>query len=260
MPVGELGKSKLTSSIPNFAGLLERTLSPYDDRSLRVPFYLTSTDREINGKSGVSMLMNPTQVTFRQTKRITVRDTQGGKVYVHWTNSKGRNNDVLEMEFSGQTGNINLRSSTAQSGISNFVKDKTGRDPLKWFNNLAKESSQNDLNSLGVAIEGNSYAASGAAKLANFHNLYSLTREPVINSDGYPIRYYICYSSPLFGSTFVNFIGHFTRVLDFTDDANNPFNKFYSFGFTVLDSYPPLDELYGEITQNLSRDYLNPLG
>ena len=248
--------------VSNFAQILEKAFNPYDDRSLRVPFYLTSSYRKRLKVPGVSMIMNPTQVAFRQAKRITVRDTHAGKVYYHWTNSLGRNNDVLELEFTGRTGNINLRTGGILSGAyGRFKSQIDGRGPLEWLNRISKNTRDaSDKDPASVKIQGEGYTASGMAKLANFWNLYSLTREPIVDpKTGAPVYYYITYSSPLLGNTYITFIGHFNRVMDFVDDANEPFSKQYTFGFTVLSSIPSMDYLYSTLTNNLQTIYTNPI-
>jgi hypothetical protein len=256
--------------VSDFATTLERSFNPYNDRSLRVPFYMTSSYRNTLKKPGVSMLMNPSSVKFTQDKRITEVSTQGGKVFYHWTDRNGRNNSNLTLEFSGQTGNINLRAGTVQKGAVNAILDKyeqsTNRNGeqrtsfLTHLNNLAESNSKVDSTKLGVVLAADNYVGSGAAKLANFLNLYSLTREPMIDPvNNRPVTYYISYSSPTFGNTFVTFMGHFNRVLEFSDDANSPFSVHYSFGFSVRSSDPPMDSLYSVATANLSSIFSNPI-
>ncbi len=248
-----------TSSIPNFAMFLERALNPHKDARLRVPFYMTSSWRQNLKIKGVSMRLNPSSVSFRQEKRISYRDTQWGKVYFHWTDSSGRNNDILTMEFSGQTGNINIKSSTRGKGFfgASQAMNKAGSWVSSKVTDVTGSVDTDDPGSLRVSGAG--LDMSGASKLANFHNLWSLTREPILDPrTGKPIYYYITYASPLFGNTLITFIGHFHRPLDVIDDANNnPFNAQYSFGFTAQGSYPAMDFIYTSILQNLSQAFIN---
>jgi|LSQX01.2.fsa_nt_gb hypothetical protein len=256
--------------ISSFATVLERSFNPHDSKHLRVPFYITSSYRQNKKIRGVSMMVNPSSVSFSQSKRITQQYTQGGAVFYHWTNRDGRNNGILEMEFSGQTGNINLKAGLVRKGaskvftaIGDIVREKKGKEnrrPFSKLNDLSRKMYHNDSLESQVKIASNDYIGSGSAKLANFLNLYSLTREPLIDPEtGDPITYYISYSTPTFGNTFVIFEGHFSRVLDFTDDAMNPNSVNYSFGFTVRASYPPLDEIYRVATTNLSMFVNNPI-
>jgi hypothetical protein len=251
-----------STSISNFAMVLQKALNPYGNHNLRVPFYLTSSYRQKNKIPGVSMAINPSSVNFSCAKRITRKNTQGGAVFYHWTNSAGRNNDILEMEFVGKTGNVNLRTGTITGGIySHFQPQMQGRGPLNWLNQRSKDAlDSSDDDPVSVKIRGNDYTVSGAKKLASFWNLYSLTREPVVDPlDGSPVYYYISYSSPLFGNTFVTFIGFFSRGMSFTDDSENPFSKDYDFGFTVQASIPSLDNIYNNVLENLRTVFTNPL-
>jgi hypothetical protein len=50
----------------------------------------------------------------------------------------------------------------------------------------------------------------------------------------------------------ITLIGFFGNVLDFEENADEPFNRRYSFSFTVLDTSPKLDELVGRLSKNLS--------
>lgn len=248
--------------VGDFGAVLEKAFNPYDDKQLRVPFYLTSTYRKRLGVRGVSMLVNPSNISFKQNKRITRKDTQGGAVIFHWSNKMGRDNDILEMDFSGSTGNINIRTGGVRGGaLSLFGGQATEHGPISWLNNAANATTKaEDDFSPTVKLQGNDYSVSGAAKLNSFWNLYSLTREPVVDpKTGAPVLYYITYSSPALGNSTVTFIGNFSRVLDWNDDATNPYAKNYTFGFTVLASMPSMDYLYTTITQNLRSIFLNPL-
>lgn len=243
-------------SIPNFAKAFSRMLNPYEDQSLRVPFYLYSDYRMINGITGVTMQMNPQNVDFRQGKRITRKDTQRGAIFFHWTDDQGKNNDILEIEFSGQTGNINLnRGSYTRTEWGARLSEATD-----WLNDkLMGSYSENTPNSqkAPAAVDTN---VSGAGKLLGLWDLYRLTAEPVRDTrTGRPLFAHISYTSPMMANSIITFSGHFSRVLDINDNASDPFSKKYTFGFTVLSSDPPIDELYQVITQQLSYSLLNGL-
>jgi hypothetical protein len=251
-----------TSAIPNFADAMMRAITPFHDKSLRVPFYITNSYRQRYGKKGLSMLMNPTNVAFSQTKRITKKDTQEGSTFLHWTNHLGRNNDILTMNFQGMTGNINIRTGgqfktgfgDKAAGAANEFSD--------WLDSkLSENSGATESGLLAVQPANLTKNAAGAARVAAFWNLYSLTREPVLDPTyGIPNYSYISYSSPLFGNSFVTFIGHFNQVLEFSDVADEPFNKRWSFGFTAIDSQPKQDDLFAAVLNNLSQAMLNSMG
>lgn len=249
------------AAIPSFAEALARMLNPYESLSLRVPFYMTSTWRQELGVPGVKMLMNPTTVSFRQAKRITKRDTQQGSIFFHWTNTYGRNNDIMEVDFQGMTGNINLsRGSYRKGGFMDTAAAYINKGS-DWINEKLGDASQAlDSALTGVQPTGVNKNLAGPSKLVAFWNLYQLTREPVINPrTGAPIYYYIQYSSTIFGNMIMTLVGHFSNVLNFVDDSSNPFNKQYNFGFTVTGTMPSMDYIYTHILQNLSKEFLNNL-
>jgi len=250
------------STIKNFNKVLERSFTPYDDKILRIPFYLTSSYRQKLKIPGVSMLMNPNSLSFSQSKRITRKNTAGGAVFFHWANRSGRNNDILELEVSGQTGNIDINGSTQLAGALASSRETGGAlsKGLDWLNNQANKSNRSDDVNASVLLQGSDYSVSGAAKMAAFWNLYQLTREPIVDpKTGAPIYYFISYNSPVLGNTFVTFIGHFNKVLEFSDEAQNPYSKNYSFGFTVLSSIPSLDYIFNSVTSNLRTTILNSI-
>ena len=251
------------SVVSNFSQVIEKSFNPYEDKQLRVPFYLTSSYRQRLGVAGVSMTINPSTISFSQEKRITKKYTQSGAVYYHWANRTGRNNDVLELSFTGQTGNMSIRLGTTLRGFyGSYTQNNSGGDsgPLGWLNSRSEELTKLNDTNLSTVLQGSDYATSGAAKLASFWNLYALSREPVVDPrTGQPVYYYVSYSSPLMGNTFVTFIGHFSRVLDFTEDATTPYNAKYSFGFTVLSSIPSMDYLYPTLVNNLRTVFTNPI-
>lgn len=248
------------TGIPNFASAMTRALSPYQDKALRVPFYITNDYRLKRGLKGLSMLMNPNSVQFTQAKRITRKDTQEGAVFMHWTNHLGRNNDILQMTFQGMTGNLNIR----RGGMFNtgFVGGNgaawAANKFSSWLDQKISDSTSAPESGLSVQPAGLAQDTAGAVKVAAFWNLYSLTREPVVDpNDGQPLFAYISYSSPLFGPTFVTFAGHFGNVLDFVDTADEPFNKRWSFSFTAIGSNPKQDDLFAAVVSGLSANLYN---
>lgn len=231
--------------IPTAERILDRILNPYEDVSYRVPFIFTSDQRNRNGVPPVRMKMNPESVTFSQNKRITRRDTQSGAVFFHWTNAKGRNNDIINVSFSGSTGNINLRTGMQRSSA-------IASDQIKKLRDFMKSVTKQE----GLDVE----TLAGASKLVNFWNLYSLTREPILDpSYGYPNKFYFMYSSPILGNATVTFIGHFDKVLEFTDDAANPFSKNYSFSFVAVDTMPSMDDIFRYVSLAIGNEFFNEL-
>lgn len=246
--------------IPDFSWALSKAMNPYDDKSLRIPMYFTNTFREKNNLPGISLSMNPSAVSFRRPKRITERKTQGGSTFFHWTDSSGRNNDIMTMDFRGQTGNINLRRA-ARLKFNTFGPREQGTN---WLNDKI-----NDFEDWATKTDslvspqplGSDRDMSGATKLVKFWDLYKLTTEPNVDpTSGMPIFSIIYYSSPLFGNMYVKFQGHFNSALEFEDTADSPFNKMWSFGFTVTHSYPRMDAIYEAVTFNIGQQFNNNLG
>lgn len=159
----------------------------------------------------ISMAINPKSVTFDQDKRWTKKDTRNGSVYFHFTNSKGQNNDILTISFSGNTGNLDLRGDLAQPET-----ERTG----------------------------------ALLKLKVWHNLYLLTREPILLSDNTVNVFSIEYTSQLLPVP-ITFRGFFNKVLDFSESADKPNSRDYSFDFTVTSTEPDLDTYLGEVTTAL---------
>ena len=244
------------TKIIDFSSVLARTMNPFDDLTLRIPLYMTSSLREREQIPGVTFRVNPNSVSFRNEKRIVRKDTRGGAVFYHWTNEQGRNNDILELDFRGQTGNINLRTKPPQVGTL-LGQTKFGQ----WVNRQAQDQSNTvDQNGQPGPIEYGKNVV-GSARLEGFWNLYSLTREPMIDfKTNEHVYYYIYYTSPLLANTFIRFTGFFNRVLDYEESAESPFLVNYSFGFTVLESDPPIDFLYEDIVKNLAADSLGVKG
>ena len=158
----------------------------------------------------ISMAVNPHSVKWVQSKRYSKRDTMEGSTFFHFTNSADQNNDILICTFSGKTGNINTK-------VSPIEALATGSD----------------------------------LKLRIWHDLYHLSREGMLlNRDntgaampeGVRNEFFISYRTMLMPMP-ITLIGFFNSVLDFTEDANDPNNRNYSFGFTVTNTNPSLDTL-----------------
>lgn len=157
----------------------------------------------------INMSVNPNSVTFSQPKRWTKKDTRNGSVYFHFTNTKGQNNDILTLSFKGNTGSIDLRASL---------------DPTLASQGLDTGAFQ---------------------KFMVWHNLYLLTREPMLLTDGAENVFSISYASKLFPEIIFN--GFFNKVLEFEESAKRPNSQDYSFEFTVTSTIPDLDEVLAQI-------------
>jgi len=172
-------------------------------------------EQNTNGElSIIEMMVNPNSITWKQPKRVVKRDTQEGSVFFHFSNSKGQNNDILTMDFRGNTGNINVRSDT--------TADEGALSTVRGINTGATR------------------------KLILWHNLWQLTREPMLLEDGTINEFMIYYASPIIPGS-ITLIGFFSSVMDWSDSADKPNSKDYSLSFTVQETVPPLDDLLQDI-------------
>jgi len=159
----------------------------------------------------IDMAVNPNSITFRQPKRIVKRDTQEGSIFFHFTNNRGENNDILTVDFRGNTGNIDARGDL-----------------------------QTDTGSVFSTQRGANTGAN--KKLAIWHNLWQLTREAMLLEDNIRNEFQIIYASTAIPLQ-ISLIGHWSSVLEFTESADKPFSRDYSMAFTVEEVTPPIDEI-----------------
>ncbi len=166
----------------------------------------------------ISMAVNPHSVKWTQPKRFSKRDTMAGSVFFHFTNTADQNNDILVCTFSGRTGNINTHV--------------------------------NPVAALDIGSN---------QKLRIWHDLYHLSREGLLLNKantgatvpkGLRNEFFIAYRTTLMPVP-ITLIGFFNSALEFTEDASDPFNRMYSFSFTVTDTSPKLDDLAGQLSSTL---------
>jgi hypothetical protein len=179
----------------------------------------------------IYMAVNPNSIEWTQPKRFNKRDVRDGSVFFHFTNSKGQNNDVLTLRFSGSTGNINLAGSL---GAYDSAQDAENR--------------KKGISQTPAGAQGPGNIDTGAFyKFIVWHNLYQLTREPHVLTDGTENVWTIQYQSPLFPAQ-LRLEGFFNAVLQFTEEAGRPNSRAYSFEFTVTSTDPDLDEVLADIS------------
>ncbi len=185
---------------------------------------------ELTGKSGtlakvgisdavIKMAVNPDTMQFSQGKRISRRDTMEGSTFYHFTNSADQNNDILEVSFSGNTGNINTRVSPMDL-IATGAAEKLRR----WHDlmNLTREGMLLNEQNTGIA------------------NIAA----------GIPNQFFITYRTLLFPVQ-ITLVGFFSKVLDFTESADSPNSSRYSMNFTVTDTYPKLEDLSRQLSSSV---------
>lgn len=231
-----------------FQALLGQTQSlPYGDAQ-RVPFEFSSTLRELlgvlidaesqtqfdaalagfnlteqealavlnrfapgNTVPVISTLVNPKSIRWAQPKRISRKDVRNGTVFFHFTDDNGQDNDILTLELSGTTGNIDLRG-------DNF--------PIPATQDIAARR-----------------------KLEIFQNLYTLTREPRIIPPNTVNEFNISYQTKAFPAP-ITFFGFFNKVLEFEETADKPNSVDWSMSFTVQRTEPDLNDIV-QTTLNL---------
>lgn len=170
----------------------------------------------------VTLLINPKSVSFDQPKRIAKQDTMRGSVIHHFTNSLEYNNDVLELNFQGNT------------GIIVPLPYQAGVDEATYRNHVVKCKS----------------------RLGAWHSLYALTREPMYYDIGEgqmgKNRFSVTFASPLIPVPVV-FVGFFREVLSFTESAEKPRSRDYSMGFTVERTIPDLNQLGANVIRSFNK-------
>lgn len=152
----------------------------------------------------VQTLVNPRSIKWTQPKRIQRKDVRNGTVFFHFTDDNGQDNDVLKLQLSGTTGNIDLRA-------DNF--------PLAGTQDVGARR-----------------------KLAIFQNLYVLTREPRIIPPNIVNEMSIRYRTKAFPSG-IDFFGFFDQVLEFEETGEKPNSLEWSMMFTVQRTEPDLNDI-----------------
>jgi hypothetical protein len=179
---------------------------------------LTTPNQTINELPVIEMMINPNSIDWSQPKRIVKRDVQEGSVYFHFTNTRGENNDILVASFRGNTGNINPRGSVKLQSSEQITSNDVDTGAFK--------------------------------KLIVWHNLWNLTREPILLPDGTINEFLIVYNSTTIPFQ-ISLVGIFNEVLKFTESSDKPFSRDYSFSFSVQEVVPPLEDIVNEIQTSM---------
>ena len=186
----------------------------------RVPIIWQSARRARLHVPPLMMKINPSQIQFQQNKRIQKQDTIGGTTYFHFSNKNGQNNDILTLQISGTTGNIDPRAIQKEVGPIlgvDLTTDRTG----------AKD------------------------KLMAWASFYQLTLEPILDIEtGKPNLVTMTYASALFPKQ-ISMLGFFMNVLQFSETAQEPFQRQWSVQFVVQRTDPPLDEIVDFLSRHI---------
>ena len=170
----------------------------------------------------VAMVINPTQVRFQQGKRIQRQDTIGGVTYFHFSNQFGQNNDILTLQLSGTTGNIDPRS-------------------------IARQVTQSVQASATDAVD----QVGALNKLKAWTSFYQMTLEPALDMEwNVPNVVTLTYQSVLFPKP-ITLSGFFLNVLQFSEIASDPFQRQWDVQFVVQSTEPKMDTVLRHLTNYL---------
>lgn len=198
----------------------------------------SSTQRLYFGQGPVTMALNPSSVRHSRAKRLQKVDTMDGSTFTHFLNRRGRNDDLLKLEFRGNTGNIDLRGSVSTE------------------DDLAAAAGVFGQRGTAADVQLNSQLDTGAMnKLVTFHRLKALSQEPIVfaaqsleTTESTELttvqvenEFLIQYISPIYPSN-VLLSGIFAQSVQFEENAESPFDVDYSFEFWVTQAYPSEDE------------------
>lgn len=197
----------------------------------------STTYQLYRGNSPVQMMLNPTSVRWSRAKRLVKNDTLDGSVFTHFLDRNGRNNDLIKLEFSGNTGNIDLRGSLVSEDDLAAAAGFLGARGTAADRALADQIDTGALR-----------------KLITFHKLRQMSEEPVIftvqsleDTESTEVvsaqtsnEFLIQYVSPLFPSNIL-ISGIYASPVQFEESGENPNSVDYTFDFWVKEITPDTD-------------------
>ena len=169
-------------------------------------------------KEPIRTLVNPNTVSFDQPKRFTRKDFRNGTAFFHFTDDRGQNNDILQLELKGSTGNIDLRADQFPQPATQDVAARK--------------------------------------KLEIFQQLYLLTREPMLFKPGIINEFTIDMRLKSFPGG-IRFFGFYSKVMSFEHSASKPNSVDYSLSFTVQRTFPDLNDIV-RVTQEVLSEQTFP--
>lgn len=169
---------------------------------------LDLTGQMLNALPRINMAVNPTSVEFDQPKRFSRQDTQRGTVFHHFTNDKGQNNDILTINFQGNTGNI------ARNGRTDADRERAIQRLVVWHNLYQ------------LTREPVTFVRKDGSVSANM--------------------FFVTYSSALFPVP-ITFEGFFSRVLRWSEHGKKPNSREYTMEFTVQATFPDVNTIAATI-------------
>jgi len=258
-PLANLNLSNVDFSVPTL-GPIASALASAGNGSQVLPdiraaglWTLTSSRRIALGLPPVQMAINANQVKHARAKRFTKADTLEGSTFMHYLDKNGRNNDLLKLDFRGNTGNIDLRGSAVSEAE---IEAATGI--------LGPRGTAADAATARTIDTGAFF------KLLTFHQLRQLSLEALVfvpgidNASTTPVptavaaenEFMIQYLSPIYPSNIL-ITGIFDQAVSFTEDAEDPNSVDYEFGFWVQSVYPDEDEFISLLETSSAQSLLS---
>lgn len=181
----------------------------------------------------------PQNIQFAQRSRISEQVIKDGKAFFFWRKDRQSNHlDLLELQISGITRSL-------------------AREKQKGGNVLEQlASSVRDVGSLVVPPTGSPPAPSDqpTQKQREWLRFWAMTREPFVVEDGIN-HHHIRLNTPALPGVDavgtgagVEFIGHFSAPIQFSEVADNPFLVTWQLSLIVHQTIPDLDQFFNLLT------------
>lgn len=175
--------------------------------------------------------------------------------------SVGLNMPVIQMAVNPQTikwtqnKRVSRRDTMEGSVFFHFTNARDQNNDILTLSFTGKTGNINTQANLADV-----YNTGANLKLRIWHELYNLSREPLLLNKqntgldvplGLKNEFFITYRTQLMPVQ-ITLIGFFSKVLEFTELAADPHNRDYGFDFTVTNTSPSLDDLAGLMNSGLS--------
>lgn len=178
----------------------------------------------------------PQNINFVQRSRISEQVIKDGRAFFFWRKDANSNHlDLLEIQMTGLTRSL-AREPKRLGGLA-VLKQTVGAVTAQ-------------LTGLGNLAPGNPPPLEDAPtkKQQEWMRLWRITREPYViaNAPNGINEHHIRLNTPALPnfSSGVQFIGHFTAPIQFSEVADNPFLVQWQLGLIVHRTSPTIDELF----------------
>lgn len=178
------------------------------------------------------------------------RQSKGVGKFVFYSDLRQRvsANPAYKFKYLLQTANspiIRLHSNpiaiswTQQKRISR--RDRINGAEFFNFSDSVNASNNDVLTMNFMGTSGNIGPGSDPAAIKALHNLYALSREPILLPDGTANYVHISYKTNVIGDMTLD--GFFETPLQFAENAESPFKIDYTFSFVVTEATPSLSDV-----------------